>query len=135
MSKVSSEGYPNAPEMSARKLTYDDQVLLNYGLLSMDPVWVDIVKESKDENSKLMRATTEAGFTVTLLSEEMICRRKCIMELQSCYYVWHKSGKKLKKNKEERSDAANLWFLRKDWTISKNSNATGEQWLKEISVL
>ena len=127
VSKVSAEGSPIAPEKSARQLKFDDQVILNYALLTMEPVW------STDE--KCMRATTDVGFTVTLVSEEMICRRNCTMKLQSQYYVWHKPCKKNKTSKTARSDRANLWILRKDWTTRNSSNATGKQWLREISVL
>ena len=115
---------------------YDDQVKLNYALAAMDPVWEVIsTREKFLTNDKIQRGTTSSGFTVSLLSEDMICRKQCNAQLRSQYYVWHKLGKKRIESKTSNSEQIKLWFLRRDWENFKNTNATGEQWLKVISGL
>lgn len=119
-----------------RKMFFDDQVKLNYALAAMDPVWEDVsTREKFPSSDKIKRGTTSSGFTVTLLSEDTICRKQCSAQLLSKYYVWHKLGKKRIESKTSNSEQIKLWFLRRDWENFNNTNATGEHWLKVISGL
>ena len=111
------------------RFQFDDQLRLNYGFDAMDPVWKD--KSRGNGLEKFNFATTVSGFTVTMFSEEVICRNNCSEQLQSQYYVWHKPSSKNVQSKINISKQFKLWFLRKDWE-ALTSGATGEQWLKEI---
>ena len=117
------------PAITRKHFQYDDQLRLNYALDAMDPIWK--VKSRANGLEKLKFATTVSGFTVTMFSEEMICRINCSEQLQSQYYVWHKPSRKSVLSKTNISEQFKLWFLRRDWE-ALTSNATGEQWLKEI---
>ena len=108
----------------------DDQVLLNYALLAMHPVWREI--SSRHAHDKLKVGTTPSGFTVTLFPEDIICRNHCSEKLLSQYYIWHRRSHK---DIASKSSNTTLWFLKVDWAYHNTSNATGEQWLKEISDL
>lgn len=120
----------NFSSIMKEKLAYDDQVKLNYGFQAMNPVWKDT--KNMSSHNGLKTATTASGFTVTLFSEDVVCRRNCTEQLQSQYYVWHKLVNKRIQSKTNNSEKANLWLLRKDWaTIT--TNTTGVQWLQEIS--
>ena len=118
-----------------KKLEYDDQVKLNYALKSMNPVWKAVPSRENVplSHDQIKRATTAGGFTVTLFSEDMVCRRNCTEQRLSQYYVWHKVSRKRIESKTNSSGQVKLWFLRKDWNIT--SNATGELWLQMISEL
>ena len=124
MSSVSTE----------RRLAYDDQMRLNYALKQMNPVWEDASGGTGAGLDKKLTLTARAasGFTLTLLSAEIICRAQCNKKLQSQYYVWHKLTRKNIQSKTSNAGQARLWYLRKDWKIF-NSSHTGVQWLKGIS--
>ena len=115
-----------------KRFQFDDQLRLNYAFDAMDPVWKDKSRENGLEKFNI--ATTVSGFTVTMLSEEMICRINCSEQLQSQYYVWHKPSSKKAQSKISTSKQFKLWFLRGDWE-ALTSSATGEQWLTEIAIL
>ena len=119
------------PAKTRKRFKFDDQLRLNYALEAMDPVWKD--KSRKNGLEKLKFATTVSGFTVTMFSEEMICRINCSEQLQSQCYVWHKPSSKNAQSKTNTSKQFNLWFLRRDWEALTNSSI-GERWLKEISL-
>ena len=118
-------------EKMKERISYDDQVRLNYALLMLNPVWEKRTREKTQD--KLKRATTASGFTVTLLLNSIVCRVKCEKELQSKYYLWHQHAGS-KDSKSKKADKADLWFLRRNWE-SITTTATREQWLKEISKL
>ena len=113
-------------------LRFDDQVLLNYALLAMHPVWRESGPKHTADEKQNLKGTTSSGFTVTLFSEDTICRKSCNETLLSQYYIWHERSHK---NIESKTSNTKLWFLKVDWAYHNTSNATGEQWLKEISDL
>ena len=118
-----------------RMFVFDDQLRLNYALQVMDPIWEHLSREKTATHDILRRATTASGFTVTLLSEDVVCRNNCSEELRSQYYVWHtNTHEKASGNKTLNFKRAQLWFLQTDWE-NCDSSALGEEWLKEISNL
>ena len=128
MSRVNGRRREFLP-ITRERFHYDDQLRMNYAFEAMHPKWKDDSGENK--LAKLKFATTASGFSVTMLSEEMICRITCTEILQSKCYVWHKPSSKSAESKTDTSEQFKLWFLRRDWA-NLTSNATGEQWLKEI---
>ena len=112
-----------------KRFQFDDQLRMNYAFEAMDPMWKDESGENK--LAELKFGTTASGFSVTMLSEEMICRCNCTENLQSKYYVWHKQSSKNVESKTNTSEQFKLWFLRKDWE-SWTSSSIGDKWLKEI---
>ena len=130
MSALKTNEMPS--EKMKNKIVYDDQARLNYSLLSLHPVWKHSTRQKTLD--PLKRATTASGFTVTLLLDSIICRRKCKKELQSNYYLWHPHSGNHEERKAEKADTADLWFVQPDWE-NRVTTSTGEQWLREISNL
>ena len=119
-------------EKMKEKIVYDDQARLNYALQSLHPVWKNTTRQTTLD--PLKRATTASGFTVTLLLDSIICRKKCKKQLQSKYYLWHPHSGGHEHMKAKSADTANLWFVQPNWE-SLVTKSTGEQWLREISNL
>ena len=110
----------------------NDQIKLNHAILALHPDWGNTTSKSilTDE----WTATTPSGFNVTVLPAKYICRHECSVEHRSEYYVWHKGGPTNSDGKRKYAVEGHSWFLRKDWqTLTRNSLATGEEWLKEIT--
>ena len=112
-------------------VSLNDQARLNYAISALQPDWGNTESKSilKDE----WKATTGAGFNVTVLPAKYICRQGCSRKYRSQYYVWHKGGLK-SDGKMRYAQQGRLWFLRKDWeNRTTNSSAIGEEWLREIT--
>jgi hypothetical protein len=110
----------------------NDQIKLNYAISALHPDWGNTTSKSilTDE----WTATTPSGFKVTVLPDKYICRQACSRKHRSEYYVWHKGGPTNSDWKMKYAQEGSSWFLRKDWeTVTSNSSATGEEWLKEIT--
>ena len=113
---------------------YDDQVRLDSALDNMQPIW-EGNRRSMNISLDEWTATTQEGFKVTILPETLVCRKRCTQKSITQSYVWHKfigGDHKLDMGKNDLGP----WFLREDWEeVSAASNAVGEQWLKEITIL
>ena len=102
----------------------NDQEKLNIALTTMNL--------TSNTTTDYWMATNNQGFTLTLLQEKHVCRKKCIRKKKNSYYIWHSRGKG-NEGKVRAAKIGRLWYLRDDWRqMVESSNAEGVMWLRDI---
>ena len=105
----------------------DDQVKFNSALEHCQISW-----QWKTAEGCCTIGLCQNGFKVAILPTDVVCR-VCKLKKVKDYYIWHHHGPRKSKDKIERAQLGNAWFLRDDWN-SSYGNMTGAHWLSDLSI-
>lgn len=109
----------------------DDQVRINYILQESGIQWF-VEKDCSDISHCTVTGSTKDGITVTLLSQDIICRQSC--QKDHDYYIWHGRAPRSSSSKEAKAREGGVWLLCEDWKrILHSSSATGQNLINKLT--
>lgn len=109
----------------------DDQVKVNHILYHNNINWYTSPQCKDIHHCTLTGVTTNITLTVTLLSQDIICR-SC--DRNGHYYVKHIASSRTSSSKESKAKKKGTWFLSKNWKERiRNSNLTGNDLLLSLA--
>ena len=113
-----------------RTKVQDDQVRINYILQESGIQWF-VEKDCSDISHCTVTGSTKDGITVTLLSQDIICRQSCQKDYD--YYIWHGCASCSSSSKEAKAREG-VWLLHEDWKrILHSSSTTGQSLIGELT--
>ena len=113
-----------------RTKVQDNQVKINYILQESGIQWF-VEKDCSDISHCTVTGSTKDGITVTLLSQDIICRQSC--QKDHDYYIWHRCASCSSSSKKAKARGG-VWLLHEDWKRTlHSSSATGQNLIGELT--